>query len=715
MISIEEAQQLLTQGDISRDQAFEIIKTCGSMVMQHGNKNDSVVDCVIRMIEKRAHLCTLDPSYAQMISALCREVGLFPYLNKADSTWDDGFAAELFRDPTNSETVFHLEQALIFNELAAGKGIALSAPTSFGKSLLIDSTIRARKPHTVVVVVPTLSLLDETRRRITKSFSSQYQIITLNSQERINLNPAIYIGTQERLFERPDLRDIDFLVIDEFYKLNFGKHDRERSITLNLLLNKLSPLSKQIYLLGPPVDKLEIEGHLRRRIRHYPSTFAPVATEVHDLRHEANSFEALVRVLQKYPNDPTLIFCGSPSRARSLAISLAPHLKFRMSGDLDDLSNWLATQYHPDWHVVNSIKHGIGIHHGRVPRSVSQMFVRMFNRGIITTLICTSSLIEGVNTVAKNICIYDKTIDGSRNLSFFEYQNIRGRAGRMFKHYVGRIFLFHNPPDRRDFSPLIPAFRSPELAPEEILLQLPPRDFSDAVRTRREEIVKDTILSRPLIEKWSRHGIDNLERLTVAVANRIGTGDAELLWTRYGKFKEIEATFKFLWDNFRFEKHNTSPRLLAHFINCYRKQNNIRRTLDYLILQSDGRFDSDQTIESFFCVMRGCEFTFPNVLMLLQDIILYIGGEKVSGLIDYGLFARDIQNWYLPGALRGLDEYGVPIPIIQAFQYQISNYDVDLAIEQLKAMVFDGEIQGTEARIVRGALDIPIGEPRLLS
>ncbi len=61
-------------------------------------------------------------------------------------------------------------------------------------------------------------------------------------------------------------------------------------------------------------------------------------------------------------------------------------------------------------------------------------FVRLFNTGELPVLICTSTLIEGVNTAAKSVLIFDKKID-RRDYDFFTFSNIKGRAGRLGQHH----------------------------------------------------------------------------------------------------------------------------------------------------------------------------------------------------------------------------------------------------------------------------------------
>ena len=45
--------------------------------------------------------------------------------------------------------------------LLDGDNVILSAPTSFGKSLLVDAFLAMRTPSTVVVILPTIALIDE--------------------------------------------------------------------------------------------------------------------------------------------------------------------------------------------------------------------------------------------------------------------------------------------------------------------------------------------------------------------------------------------------------------------------------------------------------------------------------------------------------------------------------------------------------------------------
>ena len=537
MMEMSQIREHLASPGLDSNIAFELLRSCGHAIRLHGASHPDLLDCVIRAVEKRKLFQEIDPQLGVMVSALCREAGLFPYLEPETTSWQDAIAKEMYRDPTGSKIVFHVEQARIFNELAAGRGVALSAPTSFGKSTLVDAAIRARNPNTVVIVVPTISLLDETRRRLEANFLHTYQIISLSSQVKLK-EKVIFIGTQERLADRQDITEIDFLVIDEFYKLDYSRPD-PRAMTLNILLARFGPISRQIYMLGPLVDNFAVEGSISGRVSPIQSRYAPVTAEFSNLSDRPDRLAALWEIIQRYSNEPTLIFSGSPPRANALALFLASQKVQPANRGVGRLADWVAENFHPEWPVVDALRKGIGVHHGRVPRSMSQLFVRLFNRGLLKQLICTSSLIEGVNTVAKNVCIFDKTIDGRKHLSSFEFQNIRGRAGRMFQHYVGRIFMFNAAPEEELLKLEIPAFGNLANAPDEMILRLRDVGVPQRFVERRAAIAKDRILSEWVLAKWGKYGIENLEELALAVWTRLEEGEFSLLWNGFGRYGEV--------------------------------------------------------------------------------------------------------------------------------------------------------------------------------
>ena len=89
--------------------------------------------------------------------------------------------------------------------------------------------------------------------------------------------------------------------------------------------------------------------------------------------------------------------------------------------------------------MIGALENGIGIHHGKFPKYIQNEVLRLFNNKAISYLFCTSTIIEGVNTSAKNVVIINNSV-GNKTMTAFTLKNIKGRAGRYYHHNLGRVF-----------------------------------------------------------------------------------------------------------------------------------------------------------------------------------------------------------------------------------------------------------------------------------
>lgn len=275
-------------------------------------------DILVRVLEDAAEF----KGYEPIIQTLLRNVGLFPYLDFKNADVVDQLAAEAHRPEAMPESIiFTAKQAEVYRELMAGRSVVLSAPTSFGKSLIIDAVIASKKHRNIVVVVPTLALVDETRRRLFK-FRNHYKVITHLSQKPAERN--IYIHTQERVVENPHIQNVDFFVIDEFYKLQIedSSEGNERAVLLNHAFYKLAKRAKQFYMLGPNIHELPDGFGPNYRCLFIRTDFSTVASDSHlvpEGKDDISRLKALVPILQ----GPTLVFSGSVNGARKLGRATA--------------------------------------------------------------------------------------------------------------------------------------------------------------------------------------------------------------------------------------------------------------------------------------------------------------------------------------------------------------------------------------------------------
>ena len=115
-------------------------------------------------------------NYTPVVNHFIRLTGLFPYLQEETSNWQERYIYDIFKVDVGEDNpiTLHREQSFLLKQLLEGKNIAVSAPTSFGKSFVIDAFIKIRKPKNVLIIVPTIALTDETRRRLYKKFANEY-------------------------------------------------------------------------------------------------------------------------------------------------------------------------------------------------------------------------------------------------------------------------------------------------------------------------------------------------------------------------------------------------------------------------------------------------------------------------------------------------------------------------------------------------------------
>lgn len=199
------------------DDWFEVLRLiAGHAAFGEAADQRRVRDALIRALERRSEL----NGYSAMLDSMAVAAGLYPYATSANLGIRDALEYEAHR-PIGLEDagiILHRTQKLVYDFLLNGESVILSAPTSFGKSLIVDAVLASGRVTNAAIVVPTIALIDETRRRISARFGGKFKIITHPQQARTNSN--VYVMTQERILDVRDLPPLDIFVIDEFYKLD---------------------------------------------------------------------------------------------------------------------------------------------------------------------------------------------------------------------------------------------------------------------------------------------------------------------------------------------------------------------------------------------------------------------------------------------------------------------------------------------------------------
>ena len=248
-------------------------------------------------------------------------------------------------------------------------------------------------------------------------------------------------------------------------------------------------------------------------------------------------------------SEPTLIFCASPAKARKIANCLLASKNVNGGAGMPAAAEWIGKNYHSDWTFAKGLRQGIGIHHGRMPRALAQLAVKGFNEGNLRFLICTSTLIEGVNTKAKNVIIFDNKI-AKKKYDYFTFNNIRGRSGRMFNHFIGNVYLFNQAPQEELPFVDIPVFSQDEAnTPESLLIQIDDIDLAETSRRRIEPYKKQSILSMEIMRQ--NIGIEPQQQLKLAFDLRRNINMlTNLHWTGYPTYPQLEVLCQVIWDYF---------------------------------------------------------------------------------------------------------------------------------------------------------------------
>lgn len=312
-MNIEQVRDALSRRSAISEEAFVILQSIAELL--NAGKESVAREMILRALENRGDFGNEEP----ILDALVRETGLFPYANEENLSLADSIAYEYHR-PGNMENslVFHREQAEVYRRLLEGESMILSAPTSFGKSRIIDALIASGRFQNVAVLVPTLALIDETRRRLS-SFSRTFKLVTQASQAPGERN--IFVFTAERANAYENFPKIDFVVVDEFYKIGALSEDKQRTVALNQAFYKLVKGGTQFYMLGPCVKRIPRGFEERFHCTFYFTEFATVVSEEVPVPETTDDIATLIGLCQGL-NEPTLIFCRSPKRVNDVAQAL---------------------------------------------------------------------------------------------------------------------------------------------------------------------------------------------------------------------------------------------------------------------------------------------------------------------------------------------------------------------------------------------------------
>lgn len=546
----------------------------------------------------------------------------------------------------------------IWNSMDNDKLIGISAPTSAGKSFVILLKLLKKLKSDnfdIIYIVPTLSLVNQVIsdfNEYIKELEIENYKINSTYEESCNNSNNIFVLTQEKTInifsdENNKFQKNTVLVVDEIQNIERIKDDNdERSKilydTLNELRNKQN--IKQVILSGPRINKIDetataLFGHKAKRISSYDS---PVLNLTYSISKIENVYkfkqycalhnipvvinitntsiikgygqrlyndkflEYLNTMLSNLSKNQNIIFAPNASTARKIACSI--NNKNKINDNIKDLINYYKKTVNEEYSLCKTLENGVTYHHGKLPHHVRRTLEKAMQENWITDIICTTTLLQGINLPAQNIIIRNPNLyikkdkDKNKNVELTNYEmaNLRGRAGRLLKDFIGRTFVL----DETSFI-VTDGYEKTNLF-DNTTKDLP-NDYSERYEKYKNEIV-DTLLNEDINSEQEED--DNKKEIrykdlkTYIRQNILKNGDVakqKMEQVGINLTKEQIAAIKL-----KLEKL-TIPKEL-----CYKNRYWDPFTLDYIYRNYTDKVPS-------FPLERGAKTKFNNMLKFLRD------------------------------------------------------------------------------------------------
>ena len=686
--SYNQAVEFLSErNEISVEDSFDLSKYC-TYLLRNNEKEGR--DIVIRIHDNWKQI----PEQTKQIwNDITESAGLYPYVNPKYLSKSALLRYEYHKSPFLNGVYLHEEQQQLSVELQSKRSVVVSAPTSFGKSLLIEEIVASQLYKQIVIIQPTLALLDETRKKLLQ-YKDLYKVVVSTSQDPDNEKGNIFLFTGERVVEYDRFPQIEFFVIDEFYKLSIDRDD-DRAIALNQAFHRLLKFTNKFYLLGPMIKNIPVNFKNKFELTWFPTEFATVAVD-----ETSNMVEGRLKAKEKKEQkklnlfsflstikEQTIIYCSAPNKATNLALEFLTYLKENniqieneFVSENNDIIEWIKESVNNNWSLNNALEYGIAFHHGALPRHLGSTIVDYFNNGSVRWLFCTSTLIEGVNTSAKNVVLYDKE-KGRKPIDFFDYKNIAGRSGRMRKHFVGNVIRFEDQPEQMELFVDIPLFNQ-EQAPLEILISMEAEDIDEKAKPRLDAFNNLPDDLKEVIRLNSGISIDAQIAIISEIESNLNFYHSQLSWTSLPKnFDNLSTVIELCWPtltgpgdkNYIEGIGRLSARWLASFTFSYINLKSINAVIrTYIndpfwverIPDLQKRIDT-ATYSILHITRHWFDYKLPKWLNVISNLQEYAFKKNNLSFGNYSFLASSIENGFLHPNIAALNEYDIPLSAIR--------------------------------------------------
>lgn len=695
---------------IDIDTSFMYAKICSEVLADKEHLDFKVAEKIVIHILNKWN--TLPFETKPIWSDIAESVGFYPYINRDKEMKSNSLSDEMRLNFHKSKYIpgiyMHSKQKELSEIIFAGQNLVVSASTSFGKSLLIEEIVASGNYHNIVVIQPTLALLDETRRKMRK-YSDKYKIIVRTSQRPSEKKGNLFLLTAERVVEYLELPKINFLIIDEFYKLSGSRRDDRVDALNNAFVKIWYKFHPQFYLLGPNIHDVSKKFLQKFNALFYRSDYSMVDSSYVNMieglnlskkkrKNEQERKEILFKLLYNMAEgNQTLVYCSSPRRARLLAKEYTQYIKDRKENIRSlPICDWLQ-QNIPRWSLCECLSYGVGIHDGSLQKHIGSSIIGYFNNHKIDVIFCTSTIIEGVNTSAKNVVVFDdkKGRDVQRKdiyLDYFDYSNIKGRAGRLMEHYLGTVYSFIQTPKYEEVVIDIPFCDQKPVTPE-ILINIPSDDVIPENKMTYEKYQK---LEPELLQILKQNGISLKKQLKLyeALIDEIKKSPQTFQWKNFPTYDNLLklVTIAENCELWRYDNAVHSSKQLTLLIMNYEKNHDIYSIAKGIYkykVSLEKNFDQkiwDDSVQQAFHIHRQWfQYSVPKIIRVMDGIQRYICKSLNIDSGSYSCFVQKLESDFLHDNLTILIEYGLPASTIRKIDSTIpTNIDDEAVLDYVR-------------------------------
>lgn len=375
-------------------------------------------------------------------------------------------------------------QKRLWDELKLGGDAAISAPTSAGKSFVLRKFVGdlVGALGNVLYVVPTRALITQVANDFYKEFlpwgENAPEVITVSLETSEDIpDDAVFVMTQERaqmlLANHPGFMP-NLLIVDEAHSISDGA----RGVLLQGVIDEVVKRCPKVQVLfaSPMVQNLEIFSGLfgikdiDELVSNEPAVLQNfIKVKVEDFKRGKCSIDLVdpssektffvsdfsvegkltsrAKLLSRTSaalgrNAVNIIYANGADEAERVGINLAFLLNNRSaSAAREELSQLAIESVHETYELGRCLSKGVAFHYGEMPAQLRREVEQAVADGVVDYLVCTSTLLQGVNLPAKNIFLLKPEKGSSNALASTDFWNLAGRAGRLLKEFQGNIFL----------------------------------------------------------------------------------------------------------------------------------------------------------------------------------------------------------------------------------------------------------------------------------